>query len=61
MRTEITDGLQLGDRIRAMYITMEGMMNAGISVEAETLDLQQLQQQNMRNMNSQYGGSNRNS
>ena len=42
-----------------MYITAEGMTDAGIVLETQTLDLQQLQQQNMRNMNAQYGGSNR--
>ena len=59
MRTEVTSGLQLGDRIKALYITTEGMLNAGITLESETLDLQQLQQQNMRTMNNQYGNNGR--
>ncbi|MDR0282516.1 MAG: HlyD family efflux transporter periplasmic adaptor subunit [Candidatus Peribacteria bacterium] len=57
--TEIIEGIQLGDTIKAMYMTDEGMISAGISLESQNIDLQTLQQQNMRNMNAQYGGNNR--
>lgn len=33
--TEIISGLKLGDTIKAMYITVEGMTSAGISTTAE--------------------------
>ena len=56
MRTEILSGLTMGDTIRAMYITLEGMNNAGISTQQQTLELEDLQQNNMRNMSRQYGG-----
>jgi hypothetical protein len=39
-----------------MYISIEGMNNAGISTVQESVSLEDLQQNNMRNMNRQYGG-----
>jgi hypothetical protein len=46
----------LGDTIKAMYISMEGMNSAGISTVQESIDFGDLQQNNMRGMNGQYGG-----
>ena len=56
MNTEIISGLKIGDTIRAMYITIEGMNSAGISTMSEQFDINQIRDGNMRNMNSQFGG-----
>jgi hypothetical protein len=54
-------GLALDDRIKAMYMTMEGLTNAGISTVQEKLDLEDLrnrgQQNTTRNMGNQGGGA----
>jgi len=42
-----------------MYISAEGMRNAGIVLETQTINYQDLQEQQMRNMNAQFGGSTR--
>ncbi|MDR2541456.1 MAG: hypothetical protein LBD11_07010 [Candidatus Peribacteria bacterium] len=45
--------MNLGDTIRPMYITIEGMSNAGISTVAEKLDIEEMQQQQERAMERQ--------
>jgi deoxyadenosine/deoxycytidine kinase len=43
----------LGDTIKAMYITVEGMTNAGITTVAEKLSIEDMQQQQERAMERQ--------
>jgi hypothetical protein len=49
-------GLNLGDTIKSMYITTEGMNSVGISTVQESIDFGDIQQNQMGNMNRQYGG-----
>jgi hypothetical protein len=52
----------LGDTIKAMYITVEGMESAGISTVQEELNIEDVmrrnQQNNGRNMGGTQGGGN---
>ncbi|MDR2415230.1 MAG: hypothetical protein LBD75_01060 [Candidatus Peribacteria bacterium] len=54
-------GLALGDKIKAMYITLEGITSAGISTVAEEVNLEKMmernQQNTVRSMERQAGGT----
>jgi len=48
----------MGDTIRSMYMSLEGMTSAGLTVESQEINISQIQQSNMGNMQRQYGGAN---
>lgn len=58
--TQITEGLSISDKIKAIYITQYGLSQAGISTEKEELDIEAMQQQNMQNNVQQFNANNSN-